>query len=464
MVYSTIIFLLYFLPVLLAGYYLIPKLGHKNILLFLFSLLFYFWGAGKLVIMLPVIGFFAWFFSMLIAKTRFKKFFLFIAIIVFVGVLIRFKYIGFIIDNLIYAGVKGLPVFKTLTTLGVSFFTLQAISYNIDVYRKNERFEKNPAYIILYISMFPQLISGPFVRYNLMGNQLKKRNFNFDKFAEGVRRFIIGLGKKVLIANTLSYVVAQIVDNDAITISPLVAWAAMIVFAIQIFFDFSGYTDMAIGVGNMLGFDLPENFNFPYISKSITEFWKRWHMSFSAWIKDYIFNPLAMQLRYWGNAGIFISLMITFFVCGLWHGPTWNFILWGTTQGLFLGLEELFLLKYLKKLGKFSIIYVLFIIVTCLVFFRTANFNQALKFYAVMFAPAKEGALGINAFIANKHIVALAFGIFFSIPVSLPEKFNTGRVGEVLKVIGYVLLVVILLLSVMKLLSETYNPFIYFKF
>jgi len=464
LVYSTIIFLLYFLPVLLAAYYLLPKLWHKNILLFLFSLLFYFWGAGKLVILLPLIGFSAWFFSLLIAKTRYKGFFLFISILTFISVLIWLKYLGFIIDNLIYVGVKDLPSLKPLTTLGVSFFTFQAISYTIDVYRKNERFEKNPVFVILYITMFPQLISGPFVRYKMLEPQMKSRNFDLPKFSEGVRRFIIGLGKKLLIANTLSIVVGQIVDNDAITISPLVAWVAMIIFAIQIYFDFSGYTDMAIGVGKMLGFDLPENFNFPYISRSITEFWKRWHMSFSAWIKDYIFNPLAMQLRYWGNAGIFISLMVTFFVCGLWHGPTWNFIMWGTTQGLFLGLEELFLLKYLKKVKGFAVLYVLFIIVSCLVFFRTSNMNQAFKYYAVMFAPAKNGALGLNAFLANKHIVVLFFGILFSVPISLPAKLKTGKAGEVVKIIGTVLLVIILMLSIMKLLSETYNPFIYFKF
>jgi len=442
----------------------LPKLWHKNILLFLFSLLFYFWGAGKLVILLPLIGFSAWFFSLLIAKTRYKGFFLFISILTFISVLIWLKYLGFIIDNLIYVGVKDLPSLKPLTTLGVSFFTFQAISYTIDVYRKNERFEKNPVFVILYITMFPQLISGPFVRYKMLEPQMKSRNFDLPKFSEGVRRFIIGLGKKLLIANTLSIVVGQIVDNDAITISPLVAWVAMIIFAIQIYFDFSGYTDMAIGVGKMLGFDLPENFNFPYISRSITEFWKRWHMSFSAWIKDYIFNPLAMQLRYWGNAGIFISLMVTFFVCGLWHGPTWNFIMWGTTQGLFLGLEELFLLKYLKKVKGFAVLYVLFIIVSCLVFFRTSNMNQAFKYYAVMFAPAKNGALGLNAFLANKHIVVLFFGILFSVPISLPAKLKTGKAGEVVKIIGTVLLVIILMLSIMKLLSETYNPFIYFKF
>ncbi len=240
MVYSTVVFIFAFLPLILAGYYLLPKVWAKNLFLFFISLLFYFWGGGKFVILLLFVGFASWFFSLLIAKTRFKRLFLIISILAFVSILVYNKYLGFIIDNLIYVGVSGLPSIKTLTTLGVSFFTFQAISYNIDVYRKNNRFERNPAYVMLYIAMFPQLISGPRVRYPQLEQQLKKRNFNFLQFAEGIRRFIIGLGKKVLIANQLSYLVARIIDDDLIVISPLVAWVGMITFAIQIYFDFSG--------------------------------------------------------------------------------------------------------------------------------------------------------------------------------------------------------------------------------
>ena len=464
MAFSSVIFLFYFLPVILAGYYLLPKLWLKNLFLFLVSLLFYFWGAGNLVVLLPVVGFAAWGFSFLIAKTKFKGLFLFITMLSFVGILIYFKYLGFIIDNLIYAGISGLTPIKSLNFLGVSFFTFQAISYNIDVYRKNNRFEKNPAAVMLYITMFPQLISGPLVRYHQIEQQLKQRSFNFARFSEGVRRFIIGLGKKVLIANSLSYMVKQIVDDDVSMISPLVAWVGMIIFAVQIFFDFSGYTDMAIGVGKMLGFELPENFNYPYISRSITEFWRRWHITLSKWIKDYIFSPLAMELRYWGNTGIFISLVVTFIICGMWHGPTWNFIMWGTIQGVFLGFEELFLLKYLKRLRGFAVLYVMFIILSCMVFFRTPDMSHAFNYFAVMFSPAKEGALGLNAFFSTELSMILFFGILFCIPLKLPERFRIGRKGSVINVINSALLIVVFMLSIMRLVSETYNPFIYFKF
>lgn len=464
MVYSSIAFIFYFLPVFLAGYYLLPGIRARNILLFIFSLGFYFFGAGSLVILLLAVGIMAWVFSWLIAKTDFKRGFLILAILFFTGLLIYHKYLGFIIDNLTDAGISGLPKIRILTSLGVSFFTFQAISYNIDVYRKNKRFEKNPANVILYITMFPQLISGPLVPYQEMETQIKGRKMNFPLFAEGVKRFMMGLGKKVLIANQLGYLVAKVVDNQMITVSPAVAWAIMVVFAVQVFFDFAGYTDMAIGVGKMLGFTLPENFNYPYISRSITEFWRRWHMSFAGWIKEYIFTPLAFQMRYWGKAGIVIALMVTFAVCGMWHGPTWNFLIWGLIQGFFLCLEELFLLKWLKKLRGFAVCYTLFIIVTCVVFFRTENFGQAMDYLKVMFSPAREGALGLGSFFTTEHWVILLAGIFFCIPVRLPLKWKEGKLGRVLSVTGAVLLAVVFMLSVMRLVTETYNPFIYFKF
>jgi len=464
LVYSSIIFLLYFFPLVLLLYHIVHGKWLKNAILFISGLVFYFWGAGKLVVLLPLIGVTAWFYAWLIVKTRFKGLFLSLSVITLVAVLIWFKYLGFIIDNFIYLGVKNIPELKVFNLLGVSFFSLQAISYTIDVYRKEKLFEKNPLNIILYISMFPQLISGPFIRYNKIEQQLKNRIINLSGFAAGVRRFIMGLGKKILIADTLGFVVCQIVDNPDISISPLVAWAGMFVFAIQLFFDFSGYTDMAIGVGKMLGFELPENFNYPYISRSITEFWRRWHMSFTAWIKDYIFNPIAITLRYWGKAGISFSLLVTFFVCGIWHGTTWNFILWGISQGVFLVIEELFLLKYLKKLGRFSLLYVFFIILTCLVFFRTADFNHALAYYETMFTPANANALGLSAFFANKHIVSLIFGVLLCMPLSVPQKLNKGISIEILKTAHIIFLGLVLIFSIMKMVSETFNPFIYFNF
>jgi len=351
-----------------------------------------------------------------------------------------------------------------VTSIGLSFFTFQAISYNIDVYRKNKRFEKNPAYVILYLTMFPQLILGPLARYLNIGPQLKQRQFDLARFAEGVKRFIIGLGKKVLIANSIGYLVNLIMKEDITTLSPSVAWLCMAAFPIQLLFDFEGYTDMAIGVGKMLGFDLPENFNYPYISKSITEFWRRWHITLSNWIKDYIFSPLAMQMRYWGKAGIFIALMVTFVVCGIWHGPTWNYIIWGAFQGLLLGLEDLFFLKYLKRIKGFGMVYIWFVLIMCAVLFRTKNIHQAFLFYSVMFHSAKAGALGLNAFVMHEHIFALVLGVILCIPFTFPARFKTGKMGTVFQTTSTILLIIVFAVSLIRIVGDTNNPFFYFQF
>lgn len=464
MVYSSVIFIFYFLPLLLAGYYLLPRTWAKNILLFLVSLLFYAWGAGSLAILLLAVGVSAWLFSFLIVRSKYKKLFLSLAVVVFVGILAYYKYFGFIIDNLIYSSISVSPVMKIVMPAGLSFFIFQAISYNIDVYRKNSRFEKNPVYVVLFICMFPQLISGPLVRYHQLQEQLKKRRFDFETFAEGVRRFIIGFAKKVLIANPLSLLVTQIMDTDIHLVSPAVAWTGIIAFTLQLFFDFAGYTDMAIGVGKMLGFKLPENFNFPYISRSISEFWRRWHMTLSAWLRDYIFMPLSLSLRRWRKSGVFISLMITFTICGMWHGATWNFVIWGAIQGLFLGLEQLFLDKYLSRLRKVSIVYTLLIVMTGFVFIRTANISDAWHYLAAMFTPGDVTPLGINAFLTNHYKLLLLLGVVFSIPIRLPKQLQATRFERIKKWTGAVLLVSLFLLSVMAVTTEAYNPFIYFRF
>ena len=344
------------------------------------------------------------------------------------------------------------------------FLHFQAISYTINVYRKNDRFEKNLGYIMLYLTMFPQLIAGPIVRYSNIEQQLKHRKFELDRFAEGVKRFIIGLGKKVLIANSIGFMVNSIMDADISTISPAVAWLCIVAFAVQLLFDFSGYTDMAIGVGKMLGFDLPENFNYPYISKSLTEFWRRWHMSLYAWIKDYIFSPLSMKMRYWGKSGVFIALTVTFIISGIWHGPTWNFIIWGGFQGLLLGLEELFFLKYLKRLKGFGRIYLWFVLILCAVLFRTKDIHQAFGYYAMMFHFSKPGVLGLNAFVMHEHIFTLLAGILLCIPFTISERFKTGKMNMAIQTLGTMLLVIVFAVSLMRIVGDTSNPFIYFKF
>lgn len=464
MVFSSIIFIFYFLPILLAVYYFLPKKNHKNIFLFLASLVFYAFGAGRLLVLLLLVSFCAWFFSFLISKTKQKKLFAYLAVISLLLVLIYYKYLGFIIDNLIYAGVEGLPGLKIILPAGLSFFIFQAVSYTIDVYRKNNRFEKNPLYVMLYICMFPQLISGPLVRYHQLQEQLRKRIFSFSGFSDGIRRFIIGLAKKVLIANPLSLLVAQIMDTDITLISPPAAWLGIIAFALQLFFDFSGYTDMAIGIGKMLGFDLPENFNFPYISRSITEFWRRWHMTLSAWLRDYLFMPLSLSMRRWGNAGVFIALFVTFTICGMWHGATWNFIIWGVIQGIFLGMEQLFLGKYISKLKGFSVVYAMLIVLTGFVFVRTASLADAGNYLKAMFTPGEVTPLGLNVFLTKQYLLLIPLSILFSIPLKIPERLQGARYETMRRTLNAVLLAAIFLLSLMAVVTETYNPFIYFRF
>ncbi|MGD0710240.1 MAG: MBOAT family O-acyltransferase [Bacteroidales bacterium] len=464
MVYSSVIFIFYFLPLLLAGYYLLPRTWAKNTLLFLASLSFYAFGAGSLFILLLGVGISAWLFSYLIVKTGYKRLFISLAVIVYVGILVYYKYLGFIIDNLIYSGIRVTPMLKIVMPAGLSFFIFQAISYNIDAYRKNSRYEKNPIYVILFICMFPQLISGPLVRYHQIQEQLKSRKFDFAVFAEGVRRFVIGFAKKVLIADQLNVLVTQVMNTDIKLVGPAVAWTGIIAFTLQIFFDFSGYTDMAIGVGKMLGFELPENFNFPYISRSISEFWRRWHMTLSAWLRDYIFMPLSLSMRRWGKSGVFISLMVTFTICGMWHGATWNFIIWGAIQGLFMVLEQLFLEKYLSRFKVGSIVYTLMIVMTGFVFVRTTDISQAYHYLKAMFTPGDITPIGLNAFLTNQFKILILLGVLFSIPIKFPKKLHTKGVEHVKQWTAAVLLILLFIFSVMTVVTESYNPFIYFRF
>ncbi|HOY32963.1 MAG TPA: MBOAT family O-acyltransferase [Bacteroidales bacterium] len=464
MVYSSAVFLFYFLPLLLAGYHLLPKTWFRNIFLFLASMLFYAWAEGTMLILLLGIAFSAWLFSYLIAKTRFSRLFVYLAVILYVAVLFYYKYLGFFINDVFNLDGDGLSHFKLMMPVGVSFFVFQAISYVIDVHRRRDCYEKNPFHVILYITMFPQLISGPLVRYQQLGPQLKLRTYSFDMFAVGIRRFMAGLAKKVLIADTLGLLVRQIMDTETQFLGASAAWIGIIAFTLQLYYDFAGYTDMAIGVGKMLGFDLPENFNFPYISRSIAEFWRRWHMTLSAWLRDYVFMPLSLNTRRRGRAGVFFSLMITFTLCGIWHSPGWNFLIWGAIHGLFLGLEQLFLGKYLVKLKAAAFIYTLFILITSFVFVRTRDVHHALEYLGTMFSPGEYTALGPEAFLAPQYIVIMIIGIIFCFPLKLPPRLTNGSLAGALQTVKIILLLVLFLLSAMAVTTETYNPFLYFKY
>ncbi|OQA01134.1 MAG: Peptidoglycan O-acetyltransferase [Bacteroidetes bacterium ADurb.Bin408] len=460
MVYSSVSFIFYFLPLLLAGYYLMPRLWLKNIFLLLASMVFYAWSEGRFVLLLLSVGLSAWGYACLIKHTRYKKAVAFIVVISYVLLLVFYKYpFSFLWRSQDVPGLNGMAF-----PLGISFFSFQAISYIIDVYRDNSSYERNPFYVVLYISMFPQLISGPLVRYNSMSQQFRERNFCPDRFAGGIKRFITGLAKKVLIANPLGLLVHDIMQAETAMLSTPAAWLGIVAFALQLYYDFSGYTDMAIGIGKILGFELPENFNHPFISRSVTEFWRRWHITLSGWLKDYVFMPLSLNLRRLKKYGVFLSLVITFTLCGIWHSPGWNFLLWGSMHGLLMGIEQLFLAKQLEKFRVLSHIYTLFVLLLSFVFVASGTPDEALTYFGRLFSFATAATYGVGNFVARQHWVLMAVGILCCLPVQKIFQRLTINYSNYTHTAESLLLQVLLLLSLMGVIAETYNPFLYFKF
>lgn len=464
MVYSSVIFLFYFLPVLLVLYYALRAVWLKNIVLFAAGMVFYAWAEGRLLFLLLAVGLSAWGFAYLIAFSRFKTLWVYVAVTAYILILVYYKYLGFLIDNFLFPFTGYMAHVRWLMPAGVSFFIFQALSYILDVHRDNDTFERKPLYTVLYITMFPQLISGPLVRYSHMAPQLRERIFDMGLFISGVKRFMGGLGKKVLIANPLGLLVTEITGADHALLAPSAAWLGMVAFTLQLYFDFSGYTDMAIGVGRMLGFQLPENFNHPYISRSVSEFWRRWHITLSNWLRDYLFLPMSLNLRRLRRTGVFIAVFITFVICGMWHSPGWNFIIWGAIHGLFLGIELLFLEKYLIRLRYFAVVYLLLVVITGFVFVSLPDTPSAMSYLGAMFTPASGMAMGISAFISNQYAALLVIGAIFSLPVKEMPVFNNKRFESLLNWTESVFLVIVFILSAMAVTGDTYNPFLYFKF
>ena len=336
MVFSTIIFLCVFLPIVIIGYYLVPKPA-KNMFLLICSLFFYAWGEPVYVLIMLASIAYNYLFGMFIANTKRDKLWMIISVVVNLLVLGVFKYSGFFIENIDKVIPNLLHVPDIALPIGISFYTFQGMSYCIDVYRDKEMVQKNPVNLALYIAMFPQLIAGPIVRYSDIRTELTGRSHNAEMFSEGAGRFIIGLSKKAILANTLGAVATNIMSEDLQTMGAGVAWIGAIFYTLQIYFDFSGYSDMAIGLGKIFGFHFSENFNYPYISKSIREFWRRWHISLSSWFRDYLYIPLGGSRR--GN--VYLHLLIVFLATGIWHGAAWGFVLWGLWHGFFIIAERM---------------------------------------------------------------------------------------------------------------------------
>lgn len=469
MVFSSTVFLFTFLPVVLAVYYLCPK-AWRNVFLLAASLLFYSWGEPRYIAVMALSIVFNYGCGLAIKQiqNKHKPGRLMLAFSVAGNLLILgcFKYGDFLIENLNNLTGSSLALLQLTLPIGISFYTFQAMSYVIDVYREKTSAQRNFLDFAMYITLFPQLIAGPIVRYVTIEEQLKSRDYSADHMAEGVRRFIAGLGKKVLLANQAGLLWSEISSMNLAELPAATAWIGAAAFTFQIYFDFSGYSDMAIGLGKMLGFDFEENFNYPYISKSITEFWRRWHISLSTWFKEYLYIPLGGNRK--GLCRQLVNIMIVWALTGLWHGASWNFLWWGLYFGLLLMLEKLALLRCLKKLPAWlQHCYTLFLVVIGWVIFAQVSAGDMTTYLKALF-----GAGGLAD--QRSLYFLLTNGILFAIMALASTKMPRRR-GEALlqRLEGhpYIWLLLkngfylaILLLSTAFLVSDTYNPFLYFRF
>lgn len=463
MVFSTITFLFYFLPIVLGIYYIVPQ-KWKNTILLIASLVFYFYGEPKYIILMILSIIITYIFGILIEKNRNTtkaKIYLIVSISISVGLLIYFKYTNFIIKNIQMWIANKIEFIHIILPIGISFYTFQMISYLIDVYNGKAKVQKNMLKLATYVSLFPQLIAGPIVRYTTIEEQLERREYSIQKFSTGVRRFIIGLGKKVLIANVLGELQnIFLVSNEK---SILFYWIYAISVMLQIYFDFSGYSDMAIGLGKMFGFEFLENFNYPYIAKSITDFWRRWHISLSTWFRDYIYIPLG------GNRVSKVkwirNIIIVWLLTGLWHGAEWNFIIWGLYFGVLLIIEKVFLEKYLNNIPSiFTRIYTLLIVMISFIIFNGEGTEQILQNLG--------GLIGINGiplvsaesiYYFKSYFIIILIAIIGATP--MPKNIaNSDKFQKLENILEPIYLLIIFIICTSYIIDGSFNPFLYFRF
>ena len=476
MVFSSSLFLLFFLPLFLGVYFLAPT-RFKNIVILVFSIGFYMWGAPKFIFVILASIVINYLLSKKIYQSKdeqHRKRWLIVSVILNVSVLLYFKYSNFFIENINLLlsdfGLRSLAWVNIVLPIGISFFTFHALSYIIDVYRGvNKPMNRLTDYAV-YILLFPQLIAGPIIRYKEIANQIidRKSQETIDNKLTGMLRFIIGLSKKVLIANTLGVEVDKIFALPQEYLTTSLAWIGIIAYALQIYFDFSGYSDMAIGIARMIGFYFPENFNNPYIAQNITEFWKRWHMSLSRWMRDYLYIPLGGN-RVKTKARLYFNLWIVFLISGFWHGASWNFIVWGAYHGFFLICDRLFFIRFTEKAGRIPSTLITFIIVLVgWVFFRSENLHSAFVYLEKMFSFNFMSPLSIP--INNKVWFFIAFGLFVSMMGSvkwietLENKFYQGRITLSAQAGLTVACAALFVICLGSITSSGFNPFIYFQF
>ena len=466
MVFSSTIFLCVYLPLVLLGYYICPKKG-RNLFLLIVSLVFYAWGEPKYVFLMIFSILVNYIFGRLMDKNRGRqkrlKLMLVLSVVIDIGLLSVFKYTDFVITNINAIFGSSFDLLNIALPIGISFYTFQAMSYTIDVYRDDVRVQKNLIDFGMYITMFPQLIAGPIVRYADVQDQLAERSVTTADFSEGIMRFVVGLGKKVLLANQMGAVWSDIYALGG-DVSALMAWTGAIAYTFQIYFDFSGYSDMAIGLGRMFGFKFPENFRYPYQSVSITDFWRRWHITLSTWFKEYLYIPLGGNRR--GLARQALNLLIVWSLTGFWHGAGWNFVMWGLYYFVILFIEKLFLLKALDKLPKFfRHVYALVLIIIGWVIFASDDVSVLLPYLGSMFGA--NGAIGgMDVYTLLTKAVLLIICCIAS--TELPKKLFLSAAGAMNEKAAFtlksVLTIALLALSMILLIGDSYNPFLYFRF
>lgn len=457
MLFSSIPFLFYFLPCVLLLYAVSPT-KFKNLTLLICSLVFYAWGEPRLVILMILTIFVGYILGLLTEKyNKYKKLFLTLSVILSLGFLCYYKYVDFFIQNINAITNLSIPLLNVALPIGISFYTFQLLSYNIDVYRGDVPAQKNFINLATYISLFPQLIAGPIVRYSDIEKQLTKRTHSLEKTSIGVRRFVIGLSKKILIANTLGEICDIFKTSDDKSI--LYFWLYAIAFSLHVYFDFSGYSDMAIGLGKIFGFDFVENFNYPYISKSITEFWRRWHISLGSWFRDYVYIPLGGSRV--GKIRLLINILVVWMLTGFWHGAEWNFILWGLYFAVLLVIEKILLLKWLKNSKVISRIYVLFFVVISFVIFNAVSVKEAFDYIGAMFGAGSYPLISSEAiFYLKDYCLVLILALIGATPI--PK--NIASKIKAIQWFEPIALVALLAISTAYLVDGSFNPFLYFRF
>ncbi len=466
MLFSSIPFLFYFLPVVVIVYFAVPKRLKNGVLLFS-SLFFYGWGEPRYLVFMLIAITQGYVFGILIEKYRGRKrakVFLTVSILFSLSLLGVCKYADFFIENFNALTGMSVPLLKIALPIGISFYTFQTLSYTIDVYRGDAPAQKNYIRLATYISMFPQLIAGPIVRYSDIAKQLESRTHTLDGAAKGIRRFVIGLSKKILLANVLAELVAAFKTSGEPSV--LFLWLYIIAYTFQVYFDFSGYSDMAIGLGHIFGFHFLENFNYPYVSGSITEFWRRWHISLGSWFRDYLYIPLGgnrVSKPRW-----FFNIFVVWMATGFWHGAAWNFVLWGLMFAVLLVLEKLWLLKPLKRMKVLNHIYVLLLVMISFVIFDAQSVPDAFARLGAMFG---AGSLPVmtpeSVYCLKSFLVILVIAVFGVTP--LPKKLAAvlakgRRTGRACAVAEPVLLILLFIVCTAFLVDGSFNPFLYFRF